>query len=786
MLRESPQLRPSIYQVVREVCLIRGTEIPIKDVSHVLPVESFCSRHQIYTGRSKSEGRANQQLPSPETTMASPPMVGAFRAPPAQIQQPVPEIVPMRRGRPTKPLSEHTATKSSPSPLRGAASDPFAALDSTQTSAEVAPSADELSSRFPTLDQFSLLHETGSKFEFDATSPGTSAQVKNISQRVTEALADEAFGLPPHSSSVPTNLGDAPSFSKADKTSLQRSLDRRHDLPKQSALVHPSIPQQPAMISTGTMTSPTPPPAQLVPSTMASSARYRFPASTEHRSSSQPGASLSSKLGTSSLKPDALDPRRPAFLDHRAKSQTTPVTVSRSLASSRPSLEGQRPLFVDIDNTLSRSRSVNTRPRPSSAYVESNLDYLREREAARSKGAVGSSPPEDVNHSSASSSSAGEVHEDNKIASDVDFLRVMEEEEALKKKEKRSSSGSKHVKRASMPSISLSGTKTLLAGKFGDAFRRFETNTSNSEPRATSPSPDRGRRGLTPIAGSEATEGRSDDGNVIEETEDVSPEMRRELERRRLSQEERRVATGTAEYRKRLANREGVIRDRPAGGGSGSEVNRAASIQNKVQSLLNGSNNKTSPIKSAERYERSSEPERAPQTRRRDDETPSSHVQTSVQRKPLPSDRLSAMPGSRIAPMTTDLTIDKTRPQFNGTIAPTTTPLLTQRMQQRPPAPPKPKGLRTGGGGGGPQFESPSSSSTNLNIQIQNATSSQEQSKDEHITHVQKDEDNWEKNFSKRYPSLSGLEMVETEIDRGRIANGLTTGDAGGLRVKEV
>jgi hypothetical protein len=26
-----------------------------------------------------------------------------------------------------------------------------------------------------------------------------------------------------------------------------------------------------------------------------------------------------------------------------------------------------------------------------------------------------------------------------------------------------------------MPSISLSGTKTLLAGKFGDAFRRFET-----------------------------------------------------------------------------------------------------------------------------------------------------------------------------------------------------------------------------------------------------------------------------------------------------------------------
>jgi len=32
MLRENPQLRPNIYQVVREVCSIRGTEMPIKDV----------------------------------------------------------------------------------------------------------------------------------------------------------------------------------------------------------------------------------------------------------------------------------------------------------------------------------------------------------------------------------------------------------------------------------------------------------------------------------------------------------------------------------------------------------------------------------------------------------------------------------------------------------------------------------------------------------------------------------------------------------------------------------
>src|SRR5579862_1540414 len=42
MLMEKPQLRPNIYQVVREVSLMRGIEVPIKDV-RMLPVpESHC------------------------------------------------------------------------------------------------------------------------------------------------------------------------------------------------------------------------------------------------------------------------------------------------------------------------------------------------------------------------------------------------------------------------------------------------------------------------------------------------------------------------------------------------------------------------------------------------------------------------------------------------------------------------------------------------------------------------------------------------------------------------
>ena len=35
MLREQPHQRPSIYQVLREVCYLRGREVPIKDVSNI-------------------------------------------------------------------------------------------------------------------------------------------------------------------------------------------------------------------------------------------------------------------------------------------------------------------------------------------------------------------------------------------------------------------------------------------------------------------------------------------------------------------------------------------------------------------------------------------------------------------------------------------------------------------------------------------------------------------------------------------------------------------------------
>jgi AP2-associated kinase len=175
--------------------------------------------------------------------------------------------------------------------------------------------------------------------------------------------------------------------------------------------------------------------------------------------------------------------------------------------------------------------------------------------------------------------------DDTNIQSNVDFLRAMEEPE---KKDKASKH---HLKRGSLSSLGA-GTKNILAGKFGDAFKRFEGNT-NGPPQARTPSPlkdlDRERHDLTPIAGSEAVDGRSDDGQPLD-WDDMTPEMRREQEAQMLAQEEARVAAAQAEYRQRVGQRAPGSGPPPLPPKSIGGVSRVASIQNKVQSLLDESN----------------------------------------------------------------------------------------------------------------------------------------------------------------------------------------------------
>ena len=373
--------------------------------------------------------------------------------------------------------------------------------------------------------------------------------------------------------------------------------------------------------------------------------------------------------------------------------------------------------------------------------------------------------------------SAVDSSEPAKIDSNVDFLKAMEEEDPGKKKEKRSSFGPKHGKRSSMPSISLSGTKQLLAGRFGEAFRRFETNTSNSgRDRSLSPGRD---TILTPIAGSEATDGRSDDGRVVEETEEAPPEVRRELERIRLEKEEKRVADAAAAYKQRLAETGGRggggIGERKAGG----DGSRAASIQNKVQALLD-ENGKSSPTKTAAGYGRFTDlPERSDSIRQ--PEIGSMQSIQQIPRKPPPAMSLnarlqqdslaSAASASSIqpnislkrAPQAQPQVQSRSLPQPSSSVINSTSPLpssLSSQSQSRPSPAPKPQALRTGSGAGFAPSKLPP---TTTNQGVSNLGSGVVGSGIESPVNPEE----WEESFSKKYPSLKGLEMVETDIGGG-------------------
>jgi AP2-associated kinase len=685
MLREQPSQRPNIYQVLQKACQMQGKEVPIRD---------------IYSSRSQSEGRKQLSAGPPEASAR----VGAMLSPPTQEMQPtIPDIAPMRRGRPTKPVSHHGSAKPSPSPLRIIdGSDPFASLDGGMP----LPS-DDLSSRFPTLEQFSLLTDKRQKFDFDppADEKKSTKDDSKLSERVTNALADEAFARPP-SPGVSRPSKTAPPHSTAVQTVLERkkSAEKKLDLPGSHtnlpSSLPPKSPMSPMVPNAAAAAAPPPPTF----TSISNKPIYRFPPSkAPHRPASEPWDEERSRAASSLASSGS---RLAHLLDLDASQyHHAPDRTPKSPASSRPSLEGSRPSMMDLEeNTLTRSRSANVRVRPASVHIGSRLDNPSVR--GRLQATLPIDDPE-----------AAAIESDTNIMSDVDFLRAKEEEDKVWKHQKRLSSGSRHGKRSSLPSISLSGTKNLLSGRFGDAFRKFEGGNHSSRQRSESPSPSTQHiNSLTPIDGSVATD-LSDDRHEFDEIEDVSPEMRRELEKRKLEAEERRVATAAAEYRKRIAER---------GGEGGRERATASSIQNKVQSLLK--ENEKPPTKTAAGYGRFTD--RTPASQTKSFESPSAVQLPKPSVTPREGEHGSksiSAPSSAITPL----------PNYSASQG-------TQRPAQRPTAPPKPQVLRTG------QGIALSGNSATDSVQAGEAVSPN---------------DDWEANFSKRYPSLSGLELVETEID---------------------
>src|SRR5690606_21269203 len=123
-------------------------------------------------------------------------------------------------------------------------------------------------------------------------------------------------------------------------------------------LLYEPKPTRPQMSSKGTMTSPPPSPP------LAKDARV------------SPGLSSAPPAEDSDITYDA---RRPNLIGlHRTSTQpsmaSTHLTASATL-SSRPSLEVPRPLLIDSHPGISRSKSANSKPRPSSVHIESNMDF---------------------------------------------------------------------------------------------------------------------------------------------------------------------------------------------------------------------------------------------------------------------------------------------------------------------------------------------------------------------------------------------------------------------------
>jgi AP2-associated kinase len=669
----------------------------------------------------------------------------------------------MRRGRPTGP-TQQPAAKPSSSPMRGTTSDPFAALDSQDVQTRRA-AADELAARFPSLDEFSLLHDRGQKFEFAQSSTGSDP----INKRVTEALADDAFALPPATadaapatkpSPIPTSSSisrtasfkkpkpyqdDAPGSYQTDSPKLYQA----HISKKPSMTLQQSASGRGGMISTGVQTSPSSSPslsAQQYPD-VNKRPIWKVPLSSSHHNRTMSEKSPVSPL----LKPELTLPPRPS-LDSRSRSQMSILSIPKSTSSSRPSLESQRPA-MDIGHTIDRARSANSNTRPASMHVESNLDYLRDREMASGRNLDAPSLLRRTTSTAIDDSDDGEARN---IRSSVDFLRQIERDDSGQK-HRRSSSQSKHNRLGSLSSLT-SNTKNIVKGRFGDAFRRFETNNKTPEHERAEPAmmpseqyvePRRNHRDLTPIAGSEVTGRLSDDDDrdALDETEDVPPEVRRELERRRLSEEERRVEAAAAEYKRRVAE-QGPGKPRTTS-------SKASTIQNRVKNLLDESNKPPPVNRTAEGYGKYTGNAKPLPTRPQD--------QSGMRQAPVVARKPISMGASQPG-QAQDLAYAKPsgRPNLPPPIPSASAPPTTSARAPSgpPPRAPKPKALRTGG-------------STNAMPGSTSPSRPTASSRDKPLPRVGGGEgagDEWDMDtFSKRYPSLSGLEMVETEIPRRNV-----------------
>lgn len=727
-------------------------EVPIHNVrltqNTVLPV--YSQINQIYAGQGQAKHRDTAKpLPNDPRAQAHP-AVGAVYSPPAEAKPSIPEVVPMRRGRPTSSAPSQAAA-----PPKVTKGDPFAALDSSKSKAAV--EADDISSRFPSLDQFSLLHDSGSKFDFEPSAASPTAAPSSSNPKLAERLADEVFApshgqrssvsatppIRPHSANPPApfsapksrpdtdyplhKVPSAPSKSSSDVSRAQSIISQNADL---EAIASRTTSRY---VSTGTMTGPDP--------------------SSQTDLASQLPKRVSSRISSiNAQSPAQAEVRRPEEqFPAVSRSSTLQSDLINMNSSPRLSIQGDRPNQVATD-VPGRFEIPQFRPRPVSTNLEnSSLDYLREKELSRpqsraSPNPIWSPPKQSPNITSSKNRPDGEPLTET---SDIEYLRSLEEREA------RNEELEVTVKRSSMEGHSH--IKPKLVGKLGEAFKRFEPDADQDvRTTARTPSP------LKELSRGQLLSDPQDpiyESRESAEADDLSPEKKRELERQQLLDEEARVAKAQAEYRSRFgANGGPRAGSGPTPASQGQPAPRALSIQNRVQSLLSEEARTTPVQRSAEGYGKYS-----------DAATAASKVEKpapSIPRKPVMVSRHQVGLPANVS--STAPNIASRSNSGNNTVPGNP----SRPVAGRPTAPKKPihlNSIPTGGRPASPvkalrpvQPVPPANEELLIAMDLPGNPT---------LDMSAAEKDNYLEDFSKRFPSLGSIEMVERDVgapDGGR------------------
>ena len=677
MLNENPAKRPNIYQVLKEVCEMRGKEVPVKD---------------IYSRRTQSEARSNQRLPSPEKDIKSPPPQGAaLQQTPARKEQAMPDITPMRRGRP--PTTQKTpvaASSTAAAPVKD--KDPFAALDSADIRVRAA-AVDKLAARFPEVDEFGILSSKQGNFDFDSKA-GRAA----VTKPETTALADQTFEKLAHTEPIRSR----PVPSSRPKPTTKSDVDSR------------TLPDLPTKSASASATRPVDAPAARKPPPISTRPIWRVPTPPKDDS------------GLSSSVPKDTENKLQTHVSRTAAKHN----LRSGALSERPSMQNMRTDSFERGMDIERARSADVLH--SAAQKETETDDLDEDQL------------------------------DNNNSSTIEYLRETEREKHHIPLPHRHGEHHHHLslnrlKHASMPASALS--RPLVASRLGAAFRRFEAGEqSASAPEleedaipALSPMPhDDPVPALSPMPTLSKAKTLGGEFAVEEVEEDLSPELRRELERRQAEAEEKRVSAAPAAYR----------HDRTRSQGSALQASgttrKVSAIQSRVDGFLAESGRSSSTKRTAEGYGRYTEVEEPRQDRQSSSTSQkassemgsdSDFSSTKISRKPAPAPSASASAAS----------------------------LRVSRNTARPSAPPKKAHLRTGTG----------SSTFSSEIPAAKPTASVEDDLMEFSTVIGDTgdagnvDDSVTADFAKRYPSLS-LDLVESEIASRRPTKPV------GLRMRDV